>query len=180
MIRPLKTLQHDHQRGFTIVELLIVVVVIAILAAIVVVAYTGVQQRAQQSKISSDLKMFEKAIHIARYQTGQPLGNITGNFWTAGPCLNEPSGTDLSALPQTDSCWTNYESALDKISSASGVNIRGLVDPWNRPYYLDENEYEGGSTNCTKDNIAAYSEPFISGTTISSTVVAIANSMPNC
>ena len=36
---------------FTIVELLIVIVVIAVLATISVVAYTGVQDRAQQSKI---------------------------------------------------------------------------------------------------------------------------------
>lgn len=36
--------------GFTIVELLIVIVVIAILAAISVVAYTGIQQRANNTK----------------------------------------------------------------------------------------------------------------------------------
>lgn len=42
--------------GFTIVELLIVVVVIAILAAISVVAYTGIQNRANDSAIQSDLR----------------------------------------------------------------------------------------------------------------------------
>ncbi|MCB8045019.1 prepilin-type N-terminal cleavage/methylation domain-containing protein [Microbacterium oxydans] len=36
----------DAQRGFTIVELMIVVVVIAILAAITIVAYNGIQKRA--------------------------------------------------------------------------------------------------------------------------------------
>lgn len=36
--------------GFTIVELLIVIVVIAILAAISIVAYTGIQQRAENTK----------------------------------------------------------------------------------------------------------------------------------
>ena len=34
------------QKGFTIVELLIVIVVIGILAAITVVAYNGIQERA--------------------------------------------------------------------------------------------------------------------------------------
>ena len=50
------------QRGFTIVELLIVIVVIAILAAISIVAYTGVQARARDSKRSSDLTQIKKAL----------------------------------------------------------------------------------------------------------------------
>lgn len=49
------------QRGFTLVELLIVIVVIAILAAISVVAYSGVQQRAQDSQILSAAQQIQKA-----------------------------------------------------------------------------------------------------------------------
>lgn len=41
------------QKGFTIVELLIVIVVIGVLAAIVIVAYNGVQQRANNTSIIS-------------------------------------------------------------------------------------------------------------------------------
>lgn len=42
--------------GFTIVELLIVIVVLAILAAISVVAYSGIQERASNSAVQSDLR----------------------------------------------------------------------------------------------------------------------------
>lgn len=45
-------------RGFTIVELLIVIVVIGILAAIVIVAFNGVQNRANVAAVQSDLKNF--------------------------------------------------------------------------------------------------------------------------
>jgi len=43
------------QKGFTLVELLIVIVVIAIIAAIVIVAYSGISQRAKTSALISDL-----------------------------------------------------------------------------------------------------------------------------
>lgn len=51
---------HRINRGLTIVELLIVIVVIAILAAISVVAYTGIQNRANDSVVSSDLSNLAK------------------------------------------------------------------------------------------------------------------------
>ena len=47
MLNNIKTVQKD--RGFTIVELLIVIVVIGILAAITVVAYNGITNRANKT-----------------------------------------------------------------------------------------------------------------------------------
>jgi len=42
----LNKLKYGLNRGFTIVELLVVIVVIGILAAITVVSYTGISQKA--------------------------------------------------------------------------------------------------------------------------------------
>ena len=50
------------QKGFTIVELLIVIVVIGILAAITIVAFNGVQQKAATAAVQSDLTQNAKAI----------------------------------------------------------------------------------------------------------------------
>lgn len=53
-------------RGFTIIELLIVIVVIAILAAISIVSYNGIQERARATVVQSDLSNAAKKIELAR------------------------------------------------------------------------------------------------------------------
>ena len=51
-------------RGFTIVELLIVIVVIAVLAAISIVAYNGISARANAAATMSTVKSLEKTLYI--------------------------------------------------------------------------------------------------------------------
>jgi prepilin-type N-terminal cleavage/methylation domain-containing protein len=51
-----------NKKGFTIVELLVVIVVIAILATISVTAYNGIQNRANNTAIQSDVKNFSTVI----------------------------------------------------------------------------------------------------------------------
>ena len=56
---------HAYTPGFTIVELLIVIVVIGILAAITIVSYNGVQNRANDAAVQSDLQNI--GTQIVRY-----------------------------------------------------------------------------------------------------------------
>ena len=170
------------KHGFTIVELLIVIVVIGILAAITIVAFNGVQDRARMNKIQSDLASLEKAIKAARINNGDvPLRSVTGvPSGTASTCAAKPAGTDLAALPKTDACWVDYEDSLNDISQASGIVVRSLVDPWGRPYLIDENENETGPTYCVQDIIGAYARPLNGWVRMSGTQRQITNASAGC
>ena len=64
-------LRAKSQKGFTIVELLIVIVVIAILAAISIVAYTGVQENARATQRLSNAQTVIDAANKDRVQYAQ-------------------------------------------------------------------------------------------------------------
>lgn len=69
-------------KGFTIVELLIVIVVIAILAAISIVAYNGIQNRANDSTVQSDLANIAKKLELDK------LDSANGGYPTTITALN--------------------------------------------------------------------------------------------
>lgn len=60
----------EKQNGFTIVELLTVIIVIGILATITVVAYNGIQDRATDVSVKSDLKSLSEKIMIFESRNG--------------------------------------------------------------------------------------------------------------
>lgn len=76
-------LKKTMQKGFTIVELLIVIVVIAILAALVLNTFAGVQQRARDTERTTDIKAIASQLEVYYADNG-----------------NYPSFTELS-----DSTW---------------------------------------------------------------------------
>ena len=72
----LKTMKKD--RGFTIVELLIVIIIIAILAAIVIVAYNGITNRAKTSKAQSAATTAVKKVEAYNAELGSYPTGPTG------------------------------------------------------------------------------------------------------
>jgi general secretion pathway protein G len=86
----MSAMPHAKSHGFTIVELLIVIVVIAILAAVSIVAYNGIQDRANDTAVKSDIASLVKTIKLEAVKEGHevyPAGSRTGNA-TAFPGIS--------------------------------------------------------------------------------------------
>lgn len=74
-----------HNKGFTIVELLIVIVVIGILAAISVTLYSGIQRQALNTARLAELRDWRQIFEVYKAATGSyPTGDAPG---AAGYCL---------------------------------------------------------------------------------------------
>ena len=60
------------QKGFTLVELLIVIVIIGVLASIAVPKFTAATEKANGAEIAADLRTIDSAIQLATFKTGTP------------------------------------------------------------------------------------------------------------
>lgn len=76
----------NKQKGFTIVELLIVIVVIGILAALVVTTFSGIQRKARDTERQTDIKAIYGQLEAYYAQNG------------AYPALAEVNTTTLQGL----------------------------------------------------------------------------------
>lgn len=72
------------QHGFTIVELLIVIVVIGILAAISIVAYSGIQSRANDTRIKTAVNQLEKSMLLWSSENGNQIIGGSGSTTAVG------------------------------------------------------------------------------------------------
>lgn len=74
------SLKKAAQKGFTIVELLIVIVVIGILAGLVIVTYNGIQQKARDTERKTDINALHGQLEAYQAQNGKyPLPGTQGS-----------------------------------------------------------------------------------------------------
>lgn len=116
-------------RGFTIVELLIVVVVIGILAAIVTVAYTGITQRANDTKTIAAVNSWVKALRLYEIENG--------SLPHANSCFGTTTTYDGNGRCWTNSGWVVQSSFLTLLSPYLSSYPEPDTSPINHASYPD-------------------------------------------
>jgi general secretion pathway protein G len=83
------------QRGFTLVEILIVVIILGILAAIVIPQFTNASQNARESSLQSTLQTLRSQVQLYKLQHGDAIPNLSTNWdpLTASTSYGNPSQT---------------------------------------------------------------------------------------
>jgi prepilin-type N-terminal cleavage/methylation domain-containing protein len=147
-----------NEKGFTIVELLIVIVVIGILAAITIVAYNGVQSRARNSAAMSAAENVAKKLEAFNAATGAyPVNNTTSNVTAQLATQNESSLTGSGLIigaPATGTGGTTVRVDLcGATAPGAGVTATGYkVFRWDYStgaLATNPDETGGTTTACT-------------------------------
>lgn len=88
-------------KGFTLVELLIVIVILGILATVTVFAVGGITERGQTSACSADRKTLEVAVEAYFAQNNAYPADadalVTAGFLRSAPSTYTVSGSSISA-----------------------------------------------------------------------------------
>jgi prepilin-type N-terminal cleavage/methylation domain-containing protein len=130
----------DTQRGFTIVELLIVIVVIGILAAITIVAYNGVQNRAHAASAQADATNTAKLLattyatngsypnDLSTINNGNPMPTADGTTYAYHPtnsnanyCVTVTNGSNSFKVTDTSPAPTQGGCAGDGVGGVAAI-----------------------------------------------------------
>ncbi len=108
-------IKHQVQKGFTLVELLIVVIILAILAAIVVPQFAASTDDARISSLDSTLSNMRSAIDLYRQQHTAYPGELTA----IGAPVTCTAGT-AAAATATGRNLITFEEQMSKYTNATG------------------------------------------------------------
>ncbi|MEK9196497.1 MAG: type II secretion system protein [Patescibacteria group bacterium] len=144
----------NKQKGFTIVELLIVIVVIGILAALVVTTFSGIQQKARDKERQTDIGALHSQLEAYYAQNGSypAIAEVNTGSWRTtnlkgldSGALQDPKGTAQTLAGTASATQYGY------VTNGGAACTTAAADCTS--YTLTANKEEGTNQTFTKSSL---------------------------
>ncbi|PIZ61957.1 hypothetical protein COY17_03330 [Candidatus Saccharibacteria bacterium CG_4_10_14_0_2_um_filter_52_9] len=140
-----------HNQGFTIVELLIVIVVIGILALLVITTYSGIQQKARNSKRQADMNSVQTQLEAYFQNSG---------YYPSRADMNDGTwlSTNMKSLDQNALVDPSNATQSKTLLAAAAAKSYAYA-----PLNSSDASCEADDTTCAKYTLTATFEGTVNG-----------------
>ena len=111
----------DGKKGFTLIELLVVIAIIGVLATIIIINVNGAREKAEKTKIQSEMTSAIKIVAACKTFGGTVLWeNFYYNPTATGEIICDSTGADSSGIDAMSGNWPVVTSKFQAESIGDG------------------------------------------------------------